>query len=110
MTLLWGCSAFAQPSPGGAGAANSEKIDPALKMEVDRLIKEDQGDQPVEVIIRSRSEMEPAQRAVIEQKGGILGAIIGDVSSARIPAQSVSEIAGLEWIVYLEKPKKHRPR
>lgn len=86
------------------------KIDPALETEVEKLESRPDGNPPIEVLIRTRTTIDAAQKRAIEEKGGKIGAALGDVMTATIPARSLSEVGSLPFVVYIEKAKKERLR
>lgn len=90
--------------------SNSNKIDPSLVMEIERLKSAQQLNEEIEVIIRTKAKISATERAEIERNGGKIGSVIGDIFTARIPAQAISKIAGLKFILYIEKSKKQQIR
>lgn len=115
LTLLAGCMALAGCSGGAPSRHASEtpstgvpsKIDPALSMTL-----QDPGTagQDINVLIRTRGEIDASQRAALEGRGARIGSVIGDVVTATIPVSAVSGIAGLEFVMRIELSKAQRLR
>ncbi|MGB3941038.1 MAG: hypothetical protein WBK96_06065 [Candidatus Manganitrophaceae bacterium] len=85
-----------------------EKIDPMLRMEIERLASLARTDEEIDLLIRTRMEINPSERAEIEKRGGKIGSVIGDILTVRIEAGAVLEIADLEFVVSIEKAKRLR--
>lgn len=115
LTLLAGCMALAACSGGAPSRHTPEtpstdvpsKIDPALSMTL-----QDPGTagQDIDVLIRTRGEIDATQRAALEGRGARIGSVIGDVVTATIPVSAVSGIAGLEFVMRIELSKAQRLR
>ena len=87
-----------------------EKIDPALLMAIQQRELPKQPGQAIDVLIRTRSKIDAAQRAVLEGKGARIGSVLGDVLTANVPARAVSGIARLEFVMHIEMAKQQRLR
>ena len=115
LTLLAGCMALAACSGGAPSRHTPEtpstdvpsKIDPALSMTL-----QDPGTagQDIDVLIRTRGEIDATQRAALEGRGVRIGSVIGDVVTATIPVSAVSGIAGLEFVIRIELSRAQRLR
>ncbi len=108
--LCLGFSVFGVGEMDAAATMNEGKIDPSLLIEIEKLKSEQQPDREIDVLIRTQKEINNLERAAIEKKDGKIGSVIGDILTARIPARAISEIAGLEFIVYIEKSKRQQRR
>ena len=106
---LAGCSGA---TPGGnametPSTHSQSKMDPALSL----AIKNSRSPiQTVDVLIRTRGEIDATQRAAIESRGARIGSVIGDVVTATVPVQAVSGITDLEFVVRIEMSKAQRLR
>lgn len=89
---------------------SNEKIDPSLSMAIENSKSGQPPDREVDVLIRTKNEINTAQRAAMERNGARIGSVMGDILTARVPAGAVSEIAKLEFVVYIEMSKKQRLR
>ncbi len=115
LMLLAGCAALAGCSGDVPGRNASEafssgassKIDPALSM---RLREPRSAGQDVDVLIRTRGEIDAAGRAALESRGARIGSVIGDVVTARIPLAALPGIAGLDFVVRIELSRAQRLR
>lgn len=87
-----------------------QKLDPSLLIEVERLKSDRQMDQEIKVLIRTKDEIGATKRAALEKKGAKVGSVIGDILTATVPARAISEIAALEFVLFIEKPKTLRLR
>jgi len=88
-------------------ADNRSKLDPALSMTIQNS---NSAAQTVDVLIRTRGEIDARQRATLESQGARIGSVIGDVVTAAVPLQAVSRIAELEFVVRIEMSKQQRLR
>lgn len=79
-------------------------------MEIERLKSDRQMDQEIRVLIRTKKEIDATERAALEKKGVKIGSVIGDILTAIIPARTISEIAALEFVLFIEKSKTLRLR
>ncbi|WP_372522885.1 hypothetical protein [Sulfuricaulis sp.] len=89
---------------------NQEKIDPALLMTIHESELTEKPAQTIEVLIRTRGEINAKQRDVLEKEGAMIGSVMGDILTARIPVPAVSRIASLEFVVHVEMSRKQRLR
>ena len=108
-TVLAGCSGGA---PGRHASETSStgvpsKIDPALSM---TMQAPGSAKQDVDVLIRTRGEIDATRRAALEGRGARIGSVMGDVVTATIPVSAVSGIAGLEFVMRIELSKAQRLR
>lgn len=87
-----------------------QKLDPSLLMEIERLKSDRQMDQEIKVLIRTKDEIDATERARLEEKGVKVGSVIGDILTAMVPVQAISEIATLEFVLFIEKSKTLRLR
>ena len=89
---------------------SQEKMDSALLMAVQESGSTGKPAQLVEVLIRTRGGIDAKQRDVLEREGVVIGSVMGDVLTARVPVHAVSRIARLEFVVYMEMSRKQRLR
>ncbi len=89
---------------------NQEKMDPALLMAIHESELTEKPARAIEVLIRTRGEINAKQRDVLEREGVMIGSVMGDILTARIPVHAVSRIASLEFVVHMEMSKKQRLR
>lgn len=84
------------------------KIDPSILLDIKRLKASHRMNEVIEVIIRTKKEITATEKAEIERNGGKISSVIGDIFTAKIPAQAISKIANLDFVVYIEKAKKQQ--
>lgn len=87
-----------------------DKLDPALKLAIQSVESATQPAPRVDVLIRTRDEIDIAQHDVLESSGARIGSVMGDVLTASVPLRAVNEIASLDFVVYIEMSKKQRLR
>jgi hypothetical protein len=87
-----------------------QKLDAALLFDVERSGSDSELDRPVDVLIRTRARITAEEKAIIEERGGRIGSITGDVLTATIPVRMLPDVAGLDFVVFVEKAKKPRLR
>ena len=85
-----------------------DKIDPALKLAIQAAESANQRASSVEVLIRTRDEINITQHDALEKGGARIGSVLGDVLTASVPLRAVAGIAGLDFVVYIETSKKQR--
>ena len=85
-----------------------DKIDPALKLVIQAVESGNQPESEVNVLIRTRDEMDITQHNALERNGVRIGSVMGDVLTASVPVRAVTEIASLDFVVYIEMSKKLR--
>lgn len=111
---FFGCSAYGgkgAPSPeDNGGKMNANKIDPSLLAEIERLKAGPEANQEIDVLIRTKKEIDPTEREAIEKQGGRVGSVLGNILTARVPAGSVKRISDLDFVLYIERSKKERTR
>jgi len=128
VTLLWslplillilslsGCSATELNGQGipsydrGQISEKQAKLDPSLLIEVNRLTSQQQADREIDVLIRTRGSLDLSRREAIEKRGGRISSVLGDISTARIPAGRIEDVAGLEFVISIEKAKRLQPK
>lgn len=114
LSLVFGCSAMGSGEPGRSLRNNPEsyrqKLDAALLFDVERSGSDSELDRPVDVLIRTRARITAEEKAIIEERGGRIGSITGDVLTATIPVRMLPDVAGLDFVVFVEKAKKPRLR
>lgn len=94
----------------GTMTLGAEKIDPALLAVVQDPEPGRQAATYVDVLIRTRGEVNAAQRAALEAKGARIGSVMGDVLNASVPVQAVSGMASLDFVLRLELSRTQRLR
>lgn len=110
------CPVFAEKTlansldESNGSAVSGKKVGPFLMMEMQKLQPGQGGDKEIDVLIRTKEKIDTTQKNAIEEKGGMIGSIMGDVLTARISIKAIQEVVDLEFIVYIEKSKKARPR
>lgn len=85
---------------------SSEKIDPSLLVEVNKFKDSSRSDKEIEVLIRTKEKITSREVATLEEKGAKVGSVIGNILTAKIPVQTIKDIAELDFIIYIEKAKK----
>lgn len=98
--------------PGSRENAPSaaKKIDPVLLAEIEKRTSNDRSGPKIALLIRTKTEIGRAERSAIEEKGGEIGGVLGDVVTATAPSEAILRIAGLEFVVYIEKARSRLPR
>ena len=66
--------------------------------------------QAIDVLIRTRGEIDVAQRAALESQGASVGSVIGDVVTAKVPVSALPDIAGLGFVVRIDPSRAQRLR
>lgn len=87
-----------------------DKLDPALKLAIQAVESATQPAPSVEVLIRTRDEINITQHDALEKGGARIGSVMGDVLTASVPVRAVTGIASLDFVVYIEMSKKQRLR
>jgi hypothetical protein len=87
-----------------------DKLDPALKLAIQSVESATQPAPRVDVLIRTRDEIDIAQHDALESSGARIGSVMGDVLTASVPLRAVNEIASLDFVVYIEMSKQQRLR
>ena len=110
--VLGGCNGdtankYAQ---NGSVTLYPEKIDPSLSVAIQNPGQTNQATQHVEILIRTRGEINAAQRAALEAKGARIGSVMGDVLTASVPVQAVPGIANLDFVLRMELSRTERLR
>jgi hypothetical protein len=90
--------------------AGIEKIDPALRIEIDKLASGRPSGREIDILIRTAGPIDQAQRRELETRGCEIRSVIGNIVTARAPAKNVKDIAGLTFVVYIDKAKKLYPK
>jgi hypothetical protein len=104
-----GCAALGTTEEIRSAMPNREKIDPALWVEMESG-RSDRSGREIGLLIRTKKEIDAAERGEIEKRNGKIGSVIGDIVTARAPIDAVPAIAGLDFVVYIEKAKRMRLR
>lgn len=115
LPLLTGCVAVAGCSADApskharetSSTASRSKLDPSLSM---MLQQPGSAAQAIDVLIRTRDEIDAAQRAALESQGASVGSVIGDVVTAKVPVSALPGIAGLDFVVRIEPSRAQRLR
>jgi hypothetical protein len=100
---VWlGCAAS-----GGANAPSWEqKIDPLLRAEMSDLNEESAKNKPFPVLIKFKTALTSAQKTEMSQAGVHLRSQIGDIATAVLSADAISELAKKDYVIYLEVSKE----
>ncbi|SRR5579884_1176791 len=106
--LFLGCATVGGGDLDPLSGLNKEKIDPALLMKMKQLQRDRQMDQEISILVRTQREIDATQREAIEERGGKIGSVLGDVFTATLPARSLPAISRLEFVLYIEMAKKQR--
>jgi len=87
------------------GARTMDKLDPRLKMQVDRM----QGE-TLSVFLHTTGKMDEAQRRKIETYGVVIQSNAGTVYVCRIPLRAIVPVVKEKFVVLLEAPKELTPQ
>jgi|GEM_PF-3454663 len=104
-----GCVAANDKPADVLAASGTEKMDAGLQMEIHRQ-RAEQPDREIAVLLRTRKEINAAERTLLESKGVKIGSVLGDIATARIPANAIADIAALEFVVFIEIAKRQQLR
>ena len=87
-----------------------DKIDPALQLAIQAAESMPQPAPRVDVLIRTRDEINITQHDALETSGAKIGSVMGDVLTANVPLRAIAGIASLDFVVYIETSKQQRLR
>ena len=86
------------------------KLDPALLHRLEELNQLGRLEQPLSVLVRTTSEISPDQERLLERRGMTIRSKSGIILSATLPAASIQDVAGLDFIARIELSKRLKPR
>jgi hypothetical protein len=86
------------------------KLGPRLLQRLGELETNGQVDQKLNVLIRTVSEINSDQEAMLLKKGVTINSKLGSIASAVIPAGSVRDVSALEFVLRIELAKKLKKR
>jgi hypothetical protein len=87
----------------------SQKLDPALLIELNSSAAQE-ADGVIAVLIKTTGPITPSQRAELERVGVVIGSVLGDIVTARIPRGRIIDAVRFDFIVRMEKANKLRPK
>ena len=90
----------------GRASTSIEKLAPALRIEIDKRISGGHPEGAIEILIRTAGPIDQAQRRELEKKGCEIRSLLGNIATARAPARNILDIAGLEYITYMDIAKR----
>ena len=82
------------------------KIDANLKAELIKLKKESNLEKQITILFRVNEELSELHHIVLKKNNVQIGANIGDIYTAKVPAKSVYNVAKLRFIDYVQGEKK----
>ena len=101
------CSGNRQAFQQNMPVNNRNKIDAGILTD----IKSNQrAGQEVSILIKTKAEITAVQKGMIEKEGGRIGSVIGDIITVTTPIEAVSKIANFDFVVYIEKARRHKSR
>jgi hypothetical protein len=104
------CCDVSPLTPAAPPPSIHDKLDPALRRQLDDINRRGQSDQRLSVLVRTASEMTPDQEHQLRRLGVTIRSKSGIILSATLPASSISEVAGLDFIVRIELARRLKPR
>ncbi|MGH7494364.1 MAG: hypothetical protein ACREOO_18485 [bacterium] len=100
--ILLGCA----PSGGASAQAWEKKIDPRLRAEIHALNAESAKTRSFPVLIKFKTDLSATQKTELEKAGVYLHSQIGDIATAVLAADTISELAKKDYVIYLEASKE----
>jgi hypothetical protein len=103
--------------PQGAGTPGSTevirpgsraKLSPGLLLEIEKNERSEGRLRELEVLVRTREVMRPAEKSAVETLGGRIGSVTGNIATVTIATEKVEKLAGLQFIISLELSRKQR--
>ncbi len=104
-TIPWvwlGCAA----SGGSSAPAWEQKIDPRLRAEMQGLRAQGALLQGLPVLIKFKSPLSPEQESELRKTGVRVLGQAGDVATAVVAPEAISELAKRDYVIYLEASKE----
>ena len=84
----------------------NRKIDPYLKVILEYMVENSQTEKKIQIIFKINDELSEAHKKVLEKKGVILQANLGNICTASAPMKSVYELAQLRFVTSIEASKE----
>lgn len=88
------------------GPAIEKKLDPALKKKITELLAADRSDEPVQMIGKYAQVEAYKLKQILSELGCSVGTVTTSFFTVECPAGAVLDLAGLEFIEYLELSKE----
>lgn len=82
-----------------------QKIDPRLRAEMQSPQAQGAGPEAFPVMIKFKTALSAEQRGELEKAGVRLLSPTGDIATARLSTQAISELAKKDYVIYLEASK-----
>ncbi len=86
------------------------KLDPELLRRVEELSNLGRLDERLSVLIRTASEITTDQENLFKDRGVIINSKLGIILSAILPAESIRDVAALDFVVRIELARKLKER
>ena len=94
------------PHHEGRDSMSIKKLSPALRIEIDERTSGRRSGGAIDILIRTAGPIDQVQRRELEKRGCEIRSLLGDIVTARATARTIIDIAGLEYIRYIDKSKK----
>ena len=105
-----GCYHSLSPAQELSPSNVPDKLDSRLLQQIRELEINGKADEKLDVLVRTVSEINPDQEALLKKKGVIINSKLGGILSADIPAGSVRDVAAFEFVLRIELAKKLKKR
>ncbi len=93
---------------GNRGGAWEKKVDPRLRTAVQGGQAQTQAAQNLQVLIKCSAPLSMEQKQKLLDHGVRVQAEAGAIVTAVLPAQAVTEVAKLDYVIYLELSKERK--
>lgn len=84
----------------------NRKIDPYLKLIFEDMQEKAQAEKKIPIIFKINDELTDAHKKVLEKKGVVLQANLGNICTANATMKSVYELAQLRFVASIEPSKE----
>ncbi len=84
----------------------NRKIDPYLKVIFENIVENSQTEKKIQIMFKINDELSEAHKKVLEKKGVILQANLGNICTASATMKSVYELAQLRFVTSIEASKE----
>jgi hypothetical protein len=91
-------------------SGSMNKLSPALRFELRGQKAGDQTGRWLDILIRTAGPIDEAQRNRLEEKGCEIRSIFGDIVTGRALSGNIRDIAGLDFVLHIDKAKKLYPK